>query len=330
MTTKNEKNDDKAPKDDEKSKKVTEKLKTMGVMSPDKNQEDKVDKVDKVEIVAKEERRISPLLVTLLIAIPLAGFIIYLNMPDQFNKWTSYLTGSSSSSSSASAATDSATGISSTDSQLAFQNGQWDRPISSTSTGAGTGTGSSQDQQAQWIENQRADMEKRRQAFEDSNPVPDWVKKQREESDLRRQEFEKQQAENYAANWSRQPVQPEPPQWVKDKQAEMEREMANYQKNWSNQANPQAYNSAPGFMRHPGMNPYQQNGPGNYSYQQQPRSQPQQQQQQRQIQNPANGYAQPQRQYYNSYNYPPNPYYNAPYNGYHPNNTPYGRYGYPY
>lgn len=340
MTTENEKNenseenDSVANSENEKTSKVAEKLKTMGVMSSEKKDEPIDEPV--VDEPVNESRRFSPLLITMLVAIPAVAIIAYMNMPDQFNQWLSSITGSSSTASeqqdnpaivNAYAQTPQ-TQMPQRQASVNAVGDRWNRPGYQSQEPQWVAQQKAdmekrrlefqkQNPEPEWLVAQRADMEKRRLAFLKQNPEPEWVTKQRADMEKRRLEFEKQNSARYGADW-RQPA--EPPQWVKDRQAEMERDMARYQENARNHSNGSAYNRAPEYMQHPRVNSYQQNGAGVNN-----RMQP------RQNQNPVQAYPQAQRQYYNTYNYPPNPYYyNVPRNGFRQNNAPYGRYGYPY
>ncbi|MCW8911252.1 MAG: hypothetical protein OQK76_11610 [Gammaproteobacteria bacterium] len=228
MTTKKEKNanDDvdtaaevenetDASTENTKSNKVAEKLKAMGVMSSGKKSAD------------GEDRKYSPLLITVLIAVPVVGVIAYMNMPEKFNSLLSSVTSSFSTSSESSASDTSYAPQMSAESLQDANTLAWNQP---------------QYQQPEWVKQQRAEMEKRRQ------------------------EFEQQNADRYGARQvPSQP--PEPPQWVKDRQKQMEQERARYQQEWSSrQQQPPAnwsYNGAPespAYMQHPQMNSYQPNG----------------------------------------------------------------------
>ena len=290
MTTKNEKNESSATDDVEvgaekettadasakskKSSKVAEKLKAMGVMPSGKEKPE------------TEGRRVSPLLITLLIAVPVVGFIAYSNMPGPFNKLAASVTSVFSST-----AEQSNSDNSYSQPQLPVQSAEdpWRRVDT-------LAMNQSRYQQPEWVSQRRADMEKRRLAFE------------------------KQNADRYAANQPASQQPPEPPQWVKDRQAQMEQQRARYQQQRSMPQQPAnwRYNNAPqapAYMQHPGMNPNQANNNT---------AQPQANQ------NPANVNPQYQRQYYNARPYPVNPnYYNGQGYGYGPRNAPYGWNGYP-
>lgn len=280
--------DSKTGDDGEKKNKIEEKLKTMGFMSSKKQKPE------------EETRRFSPMLITILIAIPLVCLIIYLNMPDKINNFVSSFGNSSSESVDQTYANNQ--------NQPAFN------------PNYPSGNNNNQFQQSEWAAKQRAEMDKRRAEMDKHRAEMD---KRRAEMDKRRAEYQKRNVENYQANWANN-APPEPPQWVKDRQAEIEKEMAKQQQEWSRQPN-WAYNrglNQPGFMRHPRMNGYQQNNNGNVNgsdMQAQPR------QNLSQNQNPANAYPPNQRQRYNTYNYPAQPYfYNRPYYGPRHYNAPYG------
>jgi len=333
MTIENEKNentsdnDTDASTDNEKTNKIAEKLKTMGV-TPSENKPAK-----------KEARRFSPLLITLLFAVPAAGVIVYMNMPEYIDKLLSSVSGYTFTST-----TDDQESLASVNTQPKMPvnpaAGRWDQPEATTAR--------NQSQESQWVASQRAEMEKRRLAYQKQNPEPQWMAQQRAEMEKRRLEYQKQNPEpqwvaqqraemekrrlefqkqnpepqwvaqqraemekrqlasqtqnpdNYATSWGRS----EPPQWVKDRQAEMQREMAKYQQNMLNHSNGQAYSRGPGYMQHPRMNSYQPNSGNNNQLQP------------RQNSNPVRAYPQP-----NPY------YYNAPPYGFGPNHGPYA---YPY
>ena len=336
MTIENDKNentsdnDADASTDNEKTNKIAEKLKTMGV-TPSENKP-----------AEKEARRFSPLLITLLLAVPAVGVIAYMNAPDHFDKLLSSI--SNYTSLFTNKDQQSPDNVN-TQSKVPAESvaGSWDQPEATTlnrfhepqldaSKRAELEKRrlefQKQNPEPQWVAQQRAEMEKRRLEFQKQNPEPQWMAQQRAEMEKRRLEYQKQNPEpqwviqqraemekrrleyqaqnprNYAANWERSMQPPEPPQWVKDRQAEMQREMAKYQQNMSNHSNGQAYSRGPGYMQHPRMNSYQPNSGNNNQLQ--PRQNP----------NPVRAYPQP-----NPY------YYNAPPYGFGPNHGPYG---YPY
>ena len=125
------------------------------------------------------------------------------------------------------------------------------------------------------------------------NQVPAWVAMQREQMEKRRAEFNKRNENLNSVNRSAA----EPPQWVKDQQARMQKEQEKYQQEWAKRSSEMSNNgpqAVPGYMNNRGMNGYPQNQAPVYS------------------QNPApyyNGYAPP----VNSYQYSNSPY-NAPQN----------------
>ena len=301
MTNKND-NNEKTEADDSNDAKnpdsnkadVAEKLKTMGVM-PSANKEPDT-----------KERKFSPLLITMLLAIPAAAIITYMVMPEKFSNILAFNSNTTSTSDSPDLLSSN---ISTEQPQQPVYpvTDNWSRPS-----------------QANW--NQRQE--------------PEWVKQKRAEMEKRRADYQRQNPDAFPTNWnSSEP--PEPPQWVKDQQAKMEQEMARYQQEWSNRSNNMPYNNRaiepPAYMRHPAMNSYQ---PQNTTME---ATQPQMQQnpnpgtmypqmQGQQMPNPVNGgYPQGQMQPpYNTYNnYRPYPYFNAPNYGYGPYNAPYGWYGHP-
>ena len=310
MTKENDKNEHISDNEenDDKTAKIAEKLDAMGESSSSKKEPE------------KKTRFFSPLLITLLLAIPVAGYILYINMPDQFNKWTSMLNFSSDADNSVTddmSAENEQSQFADNSAEMGDESSSVNDALSNSSKSqmmAGKGgevannrSGSlGQAQEPEWLVTQRNDMEKRRAEYNKKHPESEWAAKQRADMEKRRLEFQKISEAQYATRMK----QPEPPQWVKDRQAAMEKQMAQYNKNWSNNA--MQNNRPSAYRQQPVMNPYQQNNaamngrvPPGY--------------------NPVNGYQQPPRQYYRSY-YPPNPYYNnAPYNGYRPFNGPFGR-----
>ncbi|MDH5472957.1 MAG: hypothetical protein OEY87_10275 [Gammaproteobacteria bacterium] len=294
MTTKNEKNDD-TIKDNtdsntnaDKTSKIAEKLENLNSKHEDTATQD------------NNGHKFSPLLITLLVAIPIAGIIAYINMPESFNRLFS------SSNNSSSSAPNPYTHPEMTN--YAATN-QWNR------------------QQPEWVTQQRDDMEKRRAEFLKQNAgnypqnpgameppePPQWVKDRQAEMPQWSKDGKME-----APQWVKD-RQAEMPQWVRDRQAEMEREMAKYQQP-NTYPNNRGYNwtpEPPAYMQHPGPNSYQQP------------NQPMIDNQAQAYQNPVNAYppqGQGQNQYNNSYNYPVNPYYNAPYY-YGPGPNYYGPYG---
>lgn len=353
--------------DDDKSAKINEKLKKMGVMpSDDQKQEE-------------ESRRFSPFWIMILIAIPVSAYIIYSNMPDEVDDL--YTSIGDKISDFTSEDDDSITDsdiVTKTDSNnnefdetaLAYLNqpSQSDR-INQQRAEMERRRDEYQknNPEPEWMVKQRAEMEKQRQEYLKQNPEPEWMVKQRAAMEKQRQDYLKQNPEpewavNHRAemekrrleyqkkypepewmakrraemekNWnnfqqhnpnsiranSNQPTNfAEPPQWVKDRQAAMEREMAKYQNNMNNNAAGWGYNRAPAYLNHPNMNQNQiQSNNGNAV-------KPAPMQNNR---NTVNAYPQQPGQFYNRYNYPPSPYYNAPYYRFGPHAAPYGRYPY--
>jgi len=293
--------------------------------STDTKESTNTDKVKKNKVVEKISRKFSPLLITILVSIPAVGFIVYMNMPDQINQ---LLDVASESLTTATVATEEPPATAVAQSQT---------PVDSVSRlNQSPASGLNPYQQPEWVAKQRAETEQRRLEFQKRNPEPEWVKKQRAEMEKYQAGYQRQNTDNYAANGRQAWVPPEPPQWLKDRQVKIEQEMtrrqqemekyqqemAKQQREWASQVENRPYNVAPqrpNYMRHPRMNPYQQNQ--NVANNQ---MQPQQ--------NPANVYHPQQRNNYNSYNYRAMPrYYNNPYfYGYGPNIPPNGWNGYRY
>ena len=239
----------------------------------------------------------SPLLITLLIALPAAAVVTYINMPEPFDNLWSSLTN--------------------------HQESNPDQNISSAPTGQNTPQALSQlpfqPSTSTFNSNNRAVGDWQQPS------EPEWVIQQRAEMEKRRAEYEKEfQNRNSGNNFQASNQPPEPPQWVKDRQAEIEKQVAQHQEQWKNQqANWARSNRAPeppAYMRHPQVNmnqPY----PANMANQAPPQTQS--------APNPGYGYQQ-RVQNYNRNNYQPNPYfYNRPNYGYGPYNAPYGWNGYP-
>ena len=289
MTIKDDKNDknentaadDTAGADNEKAGKVAEKLKKMGVM-PSAKKESK-----------EGGRRVSPMLITLLLAIPAAGLILYYYMPQQINHFISSFTSPSSI----------------IEKQV------------STEGSAQVNVNDFQDARQLTIQPVAAKPDPVEVNRWNGMQQPDWVKQQQNQMEKRRAEFAKRNAAYHAANNRPVPAAVEPPQWVKDRRAEMEKQraayqqqMEKYQQDMVRQQQEMAKQQQQQWSRQPVNWPY--NGSQN-QLQQMPS-------------NVANAYPQNQRRFNNTYNHPPQPYYNnrAPYYGYGPRPAPYGWRGY--
>lgn len=230
----------------------------------------------------KRSRLASPMLITVLLALPVAAVIAYVYMPDELNKYLSF-----GNSLEATASKDAAKSTNSTDYIPATAG--MDSPVATQS-----GDYAIHQYQPQY------------------NQQPDWMERQRAEFEKRRSGYQQYHA-NRLNNQSPPATSVGSPQWVIDRQAEIEKQRAEMQKQreqylkqvqeqqarWvNNQASQQA-------QYHSGISPYQQHAGAN-----------------RQPAQPM-PYAQYQR--YNPYHpaqgYPPAPiYYYAPNNG---------AYGYP-
>ena len=303
--------------DSDANKEQEEHLKTLGTAASTKKHD------------AKESGLVSPMLITVLLALPVAAVIAYVFMPDEFNEVVAMVTPDSSE---VSESRDS-TGMQNSSNQAAVNQGFV--PVApGTQAGATNLAVNNQNQQQAWADKQRAEFEQRRA------------------------EFEKRRAQNYGDQWASS-TPPEPPQWVKDRQAEMEKqrlemekqreqymkEMAEQQAKWTqnngfNQPsmyqqgmNPQSMNQPPMYQQ--GMNPQAMNqqgmnqqgmnrAPVNPYQQQAVVNRPPQQMQQPPVQQ----YGQHPR--YNPYNQPMQQYYPAPAYNYGPYGRPYGYPGYGY
>jgi hypothetical protein len=292
MTIENEKNENSdndsedSVVENDKTNKIAEKLKKMGVMPSDKKSSE------------EKTSRFSPLLITVLLAIPAAGVVLYLYMPDQVNQFAKSLYSSPSVFDEQAKPKQLTEKAQEPVRQLASQNYQsevnrWNRPP-----------------QPQWVNQQHADMEKRRLEFEKkstannrrstSSPVetPQWVKDRQADIAKYQQQIEKYQQE----------------------MAKYQQEMATKQQQWAAEQASWINNRAqqqPGYMKHPQMNNYQQNfnGPNKQMQQANP--------------NAVNPNQQNQRRHYNTYNYPPRPYFNnGPFYGPGSGPVPYGWRGY--
>ena len=306
MTDKDDNNDNAADsaKDAEKTSKVAEKLKNMGVMPSDK------------EATEEKSRRFSPLLLTILIALPVAGVIAYTSMPDEFNNFISSLKGTS-------ADTDTQTADRALQTQPQFPGQSLAYSGNYNQGGYNQPATWNPAQEPDWVKQQREEMEKRRAEFQKQNSDVEKrraeYQKQYEDMEKRRAEYQQQLTNQYADNWM-PPQAPEPPPWVKQRQEEIEKEIAASQ-DWVNSPANRANQGAPqfpGYMQHPMMG-------GQYQADQQTASN----QQPSGYQNP-NQYN--QRPHYNTYNQPVAPYYyyQQPYYGYGPYYPPYGWNGYGY
>ena len=210
MTSKNELGinaENSGENDDSVKKENNDKSNNQDSVSSSKQQDD------------KKSSWASPMLITIVLALSVVAAIVYVYMPDEFNR---YLSSDDSSNSS-----DVATSDTQNNGQQQFS----DAPNSMVMNGT------SQANHQDWAAAQRADFEKRRAEFQQRNAV------------------------NYDTQWASKP--PEPPQWVKDRQVEIEKqravmekqreqyiqEMVKQQNRW---ANNQGYNQ-------PVQNAYQQN-----------------------------------------------------------------------
>lgn len=285
MATEKPANSDDVSSDNEKTAKVAEKLKTLGVTGSGKKAPE------------KKSHTIMSMMMVLIIAIPAGLIAAYVAMPDQLNELFSFASSTDNQSSSSFDAR----------SQMPVH------PAAGNRVHA---------QEPEWVAQRRAEMEKRRSEFEKQNAdksssnmnqseQPQWYKDRQAEMEKRRSEFEKQKADNFTANMNPS----EPPQWVKDRQDKMEQERARYQEQRTKQLANMANNRMPGYMNHPGMQAPQMAAtvPNNQVpvWQNQNRANVY-------PQGPVpyyNGYAQRVN---------PNPYYNAPYYPNGPYGAPYG------
>lgn len=304
MTIENDKNENAAGDDgaseNEKTAKIAEKLKKMGV-SPSAKQEPE-----------ESKRRFLPLLITILLAIPAAALILYYFMPQQVNHFVSSFT-SKSSVMNERVSTEGGTPPS-------VNNINKEPKLTAQAPAS---------RSAQLEANRMNGMQQ-----------PDWAKQQQQQMEKRRAEFDKRNADYYASNNRSVSTPAELPQWIKDRSAQMDKDRAAYQQQmekyhqdmvkqqqemmkqqqqWSRQPVNHPYNGSnqqPGYMNQPQMNTYQ---PNNYGAQNQAQQMPS---------NVANAYPQNQRRYYN--NQPPQAYYynRAPYYGNGPQFAPNGFRGY--
>lgn len=195
----------------------------------------------------KPKRSMSPMLLTVLLALPIALVIAYIVSPDVFNR---YLSMPFSDEEEVTTTTRSAadTGSVAYVPQEATQGALQNSPVTD------------------WQAKRSADIEQRR-------------------AELAQRPAVNYPPSSYSPQWA-QNSPAEPPQWVKDRQAEMEqqrqqymKEMSEHQARWTNSQMPQYYpqnNSAPQNMPQQGsnqayVNPYQQNTDVN-----RPQSQPMQ------------------------------------------------------
>lgn len=296
----------------DKQKKIQDKLKDLGVMRSDKQKPDTA------------PRRFPVILVVFLLALPVAAVTVYAFMPEEVNKLLSFndVTNADVTADNVNAAKPVR------DSRLVFQKETGNTADAQNRNGftsqlqpRDTYQASSRSEHNKWMAERQADFEKRRAEFHKRNAS------NRTDSDYRYQRH--QQAFNQMP-WSATPPQ-QPPQWVKDQQAEMQKQRAQYiqelneqqarmnkQNQWAG-AN-DVHNSSraheykrPEYFNHPRMNNYQSQQDTNSPV--------------TQAQQPAVVYQQNPPQYYNPYGYRgwgQANFYNTPAYQYGPYGLPYG------
>jgi len=296
-----------------KQKEIQDKLKDMGVMHSKKQESD------------APSRRFPAFLIVFLLALPVAAISVYAFMPEEVNKLL-LLSELSTNDSVSDNASDSKAD---SDSRQAFKTNTGVTDSAQNRSGFATQFQSQGDTQTsphsqhnKWMVERQAEFEKRRAEFYKRNA------NKQSEFDSRYQH--NQQAYNQmprGTTWGATPQQP--PQWVIDQQAEMQKQRDRYmqeikeqqsqlnnQSQWTSSNDGNTGSNAheykrPEYFNHPRMNndQPQQNVNSPFS----------------QSQQPAVVYQQNPPQYYNPYGYRGQPsYYNAPVYQYRPYNRPYG------
>ena len=329
--------------DIEKQKKIKEKLKDMGVMPSKESQagndvpgmtEDDMSEPELKEPETVRSRRFSPVLVVVLLAFSTAGVLAYAFMSDEVIQFLSLNEASDSSYSKNELNNSQVNSINAADNDaqeklfrkpdMASQNSDYRASLDQYRD-------QSQRNHNEWLARQRAEFEKRRAEFLQQNSAyqynqPGFGKPVINQPAFNQPSINQQETNNQQAyiqpKWSTT-TQSEPPQWVKDRQAEAEKQRAQYmqeikqqQDNRYNNSYNQNYakNMRPEYFNHPRMNT-------NRSQQDRPvqTNQPQQ---------PEMTYQQNQRQQYRPFNNGSQPVYNyAPSYRYNPYNSPYGWHG---
>lgn len=153
----------------------------------------------------KHTRWFSPMLITILLALPLAAVIAYIYMPDELSQYFV-----SENNTETAGISDSANKPTNTD-YIPTAGGLNTQPGSNTqNVPASVATTSATNSQPH------------------ASPS-DWAAQQRADFERGRAEFLKRNADGYAKQWPSAEA-PEPPQWVKDRQQQMQQQYAAMQK----------------------------------------------------------------------------------------------------
>lgn len=327
--------------DAEKQKKIQKKLKDLGVMPSEDNEPEEAvpenaTKVENIEPETVMSRKFSPVLITVILAFFAAGVLAYTYMSEDIAELLALNKSSDNSAqqsdiSNNAANTSNISNISNPNAQAQAGNALADSTPADYRASLQEYREQTQRNHDEWLATQRADSDKRREAFMKQNArsqfnQPGYSQPSYNQPGFNQAEMNNQQSFNQR-QW--EPVAPpEPPQWVKDQQAEAEKQRAQYmqeikqqQENMSNNRYNSNFggNQRPEYFNHPRLKPYssQQDRPAQAI-------QPQQQ--------PNVAYQQNQRQYYRPYNYGARPpvYNSAPAYRYGPNYAPYGWQARPY
>lgn len=327
--------------DSEKQKKIQKKLKDMGVMpskeseiendDPDVTQAD-TSEPDLTEHDSASSRRFSPFLVVVLLAFSTAGVLAYAFMSDEVIQLLS-LNEVSDNSVSEKDLNKIEANSSNEIAEKLFSTPGMDSQNRDYRASLDQYREQSQRNHNQWLASQRAEFEKRRAEFMKQNSAYQYNQPGISQPEINQPGINQPainqpgiiQDETHNQQVYQQPqwgtaAPREPPQWVVDRQAEIDKQRAQYRQEiqqqqenrYNNRYNPNAGgNIRPEYFNHPRLNTYQ-------SQQDRPvqTTQPQQ---------PEMANQQNQRQYYRPYNNGPQPMYNsAPSYRYGPYNAPYG------
>lgn len=295
--------------DSEKQEKIKEKLKDMGVMPSQENEIENDDpamtEADMSEPDTTRPRRFSPVIVVVILAFSTAGVLAYTFMSEEVNQLL-LLNEASEDIVSKNGLNKGGINSNNATEVKAFNNPNMGLQNNDYRASLDQYREQSQRNHNEWLASQRAEFDKRRAEFLKRNSAYQYNQPEYTQPGINQQEINNQQVYKQP-QWATS-APPEPPQWVKDRQAEIEKQRAQYlqeiklqqENRYNNRYNPNyGGNQRPEYFNNPRMNTYQ-------SQQQRPvqTNQPQQ---------PEANYQQGQRQYYRAYNNAPsyrsNPYY---------------------
>ena len=313
--------------EDVKQKKMQDKLKDMGVMPSTKGDVKAEPELNKEPEAST--RRLSPVLITVLLALPVAGVFAYALMTDEVNDFFNLSSTGQDSVESNPVVSDSGFAPQAENSANTGNRFTGDAHSRNqiTPQSAPQFQAQSQEKHDEWLAKRKADFEKRRAEFRKRN--------ENSYAEFTNRNLANQQAYNQNGVSANTP--PDVPQWVKDQQAEMEKQKAQYmqeaqrhqermaqQNRWVNpyNTNGRTYareNKRPEYFNHPRMNNYQpQENINSQGARVAPAQPPAVAYQQNQLQ-------QLKPQYYKPYHYRAQPnYYYVPAYQYGPYNVPYG------